>query len=94
MFGGAGVYCQGVMFALIAGEELYLKADDNMQKDLDDLGCGPFMVKFDKWENPRPMKGYWAMPESASSLPPLPVLPAKSHQYGPFAPNHYRAHRQ
>ena len=28
MFGGYGLYCDGVMFALIADDVLYLKADD------------------------------------------------------------------
>ena len=28
MFGGAGVFADGVMFALIADDALYLKADD------------------------------------------------------------------
>ena len=28
MFGGHGVYCEGIMFALIARGALYLKADD------------------------------------------------------------------
>jgi len=29
MFGGAGVYADGVMFALVADDTLYLKADDD-----------------------------------------------------------------
>src|SRR5262245_31765719 len=28
MFGGVGLYCYGLFFALIARDELYLKADD------------------------------------------------------------------
>ena len=29
MFGGAGLYCQGVMFGLIADDVAYLKVDDS-----------------------------------------------------------------
>jgi DNA transformation protein len=28
MFGGVGIYCDGLFFAIIARDELYLKADD------------------------------------------------------------------
>jgi DNA transformation protein len=65
MFGGAGLYCDGVMFALIAGDRLYIKVDEPMKVVLADLGCGPFMVDFGKGKEPKPMNGYWSMPEGA-----------------------------
>lgn len=42
MFGGFGIYWQGVMFALIAGERLYFKVDDASQGQFDARGLVPF----------------------------------------------------
>lgn len=33
MFGGAGLYCDGMMFGLIADDVAYLKADDSNRED-------------------------------------------------------------
>jgi DNA transformation protein len=43
MFGGAGVYADGVMFGLVADDTLYLKADDGTQRAYEAEGLGPFM---------------------------------------------------
>ena len=48
MFGGAGVYCQGVMFALIAEDTLYLKADHTNRPDFEALAAAPFKPFPDK----------------------------------------------
>ena len=40
MFGGAGVYSAGVMFALIADEELYLKVDGALKAGMSCVGVG------------------------------------------------------
>lgn len=42
MFGGFGVYRQGLMFGLIVGERLYLKVDDVSQPRFDALGLEAF----------------------------------------------------
>lgn len=42
MFGGAGVYRDGVMFALIAYDTLYFKVDDATRQDYERAGMGPF----------------------------------------------------
>jgi DNA transformation protein and related proteins len=42
MFGGAGLFYGGVMFALITGETLYLKADEVNRPDFEDRGLLPF----------------------------------------------------
>jgi len=41
-FGGAGIFLDGVMFGLVAGDGLYLKADDGNRGDFEDLGLSPF----------------------------------------------------
>lgn len=42
MFGGYGLYLEGVMFALIAYEVLYLKVGDANREDYVEAGMGPF----------------------------------------------------
>jgi DNA transformation protein len=42
MFGGFGIYWQGLMFALIADERLYFKVDDASQGQFDARGLAPF----------------------------------------------------
>ena len=42
MFGGCGVYADGVMFALEAGGALYLKSDDSTARAFEEEGCEPF----------------------------------------------------
>src|SRR5262245_45815542 len=42
MFGGAGIFRDGLMFALIAEETLYLKADDQSQGEFEALSLPPF----------------------------------------------------
>lgn len=42
MFGGFGIYWQGLMFALIADERLYFKADDASQGQFEARGLAPF----------------------------------------------------
>ncbi|MGI9406304.1 MAG: TfoX/Sxy family protein [Hyphomicrobiaceae bacterium] len=60
MFGGAGVYHAGVMFALIADEVFYLKADATTTPDFEAEGCGPFT--YDGKGKPVRMS-YWECPE-------------------------------
>ncbi len=42
MFGGYGIYHQGVMFGLVADDMLYLKIDADIQPLFDAKGLGPF----------------------------------------------------
>ncbi len=45
MFGGAGIYADGVMFGLIADDTLYLKADEKTKRDFEAEGLGPFVYE-------------------------------------------------
>lgn len=60
MFGGAGVYMDGVMFALVADDTLYLKADDETKRAFKAEGLGPFgyQARGKKIDLP-----YWRVPE-------------------------------
>jgi len=42
MFGGAGIYCDELFFAILVENELYLKVDDRNRGDFVRLGLGPF----------------------------------------------------
>ena len=42
MFGGVGIYAQGLFFALIAEDRLYFKVDDASRPDFERLGMEPF----------------------------------------------------
>jgi len=42
MFGGVGVYAEDAMFAIVMGDDLYLKVDDESRAEFEELGSGPF----------------------------------------------------
>jgi DNA transformation protein and related proteins len=42
MFGGVGIYAQGLFFALIAENRLYFKVDDATRSDFEQRGMEPF----------------------------------------------------
>jgi len=42
MFGGVGIYAQGLFFALIAEDRLYFKVDDATRPDFEKRGTEPF----------------------------------------------------
>lgn len=59
MFGGVGVYADGVFFALMADDVLYLKVDDRTRGTFEARGMGPFLPHGDAG---RPMRGYRQLP--------------------------------
>jgi DNA transformation protein len=42
MFGGVGLYCEGVFFGLIAEDVLYFKVGDETRGDYESRGMAPF----------------------------------------------------
>jgi DNA transformation protein len=62
MFGGWGIYRDGVFFALIAGDTLYFKSDDENRAQFERASPGPFT--FEK-EGERIVTHYYAVPEDA-----------------------------
>lgn len=48
MFGGHGIYHHGLMFALVADDELYLKTDKDNVHLFEDQGLGAFEFHSDK----------------------------------------------
>lgn len=66
MFGGAGIYHDGLMFGLIADDVLYLKADAQTIADYEAEGKGPFV--YDGKGKPVRMS-YWEVPERLFDAP-------------------------
>ncbi len=48
MFGGAGVYCDGAIFAITGDDDLWLKVDDVTRAEFEAAGLAPFVVEFSK----------------------------------------------
>jgi DNA transformation protein len=61
MFGGQGVFRSGMMFALVADDILYFKADEQTEPAFRKEGCGPWSYRSHKGED-RVMP-YWRAPE-------------------------------
>ena len=61
MFGGAGVYADGVMFALIAGGAIYLKTAPEGTDAFERERCGPF--SYATKDGARQITSYWQMPD-------------------------------
>jgi DNA transformation protein len=60
IFGGAGVYADGVMFALIADDALYLKADDVSKQAFEAEGAKPFLYES---RGRMIVMSYWRIPD-------------------------------
>lgn len=58
MFGGVGIYSDGLFFALIAEDKLYFKVDESNKADFEKAGMSPFYP----FDSPKPMH-YWELPE-------------------------------
>lgn len=61
MFGGVGIYADGVMFALIADEIIYLKADDETADAFEQEGLAPFT--YSKKPGRQAVMSYRRMPD-------------------------------
>ena len=75
MFGGHGLYHEGLMFAIVMDQRLYLKVDEVNRPEFEALGLAPFTYA---------MKGrdvalsYWAAPDAIFDDPQEAVLWARS----------------
>lgn len=60
MFGGFGLFMDGVMFGLVACDELYFKVDDGNRGDYEACGSQPFTYQ----GKSKPVEmSYWKAPE-------------------------------
>lgn len=66
MFGGHGVYHDGVMIALIIEEAVYLKVDPQTEPRFRAAGCEPFVYTRQR----KPIElSFWSVPETAMDSP-------------------------
>jgi DNA transformation protein len=61
MFGGLGVFKEGIMFALVADDVLYMKADEAAQPAFEAEGCGQFV--YDGMRGRTVTMPYWRLPD-------------------------------
>lgn len=71
MFGGHGVYLDGLFMAIIADDELYLKIDDVTRAAFDAQSCAPFVYTKDGKDM---VMSYRRAPDEAMDAPHL-MLP-------------------
>ncbi|MEQ1780655.1 MAG: TfoX/Sxy family protein [Hyphomonadaceae bacterium] len=76
MFGGAGLYRDGVMFAILDDDVVYFRVDDALETDLKAQGSVPWSYPMKRDGAVREM-GYWRMPETAADDPDEAVAIAK-----------------
>lgn len=69
MFGGRGVYVDGLFMALIDDGQLFLKADAETRPRFEAAGCQPFTYPTKDGE--RMVMSYFRPPEEAMESPPL-----------------------
>jgi DNA transformation protein len=67
MFGGHGLYCDGVFFALVANSALYLKADDQNRPEFEAQGLRAFRP----YENKPDVMQYYEAPAEMFEDPAL-----------------------
>ena len=61
LFGGAGIFADGVMFALVSDETIYLKAGENNEADFEREDLPPF--RYQTKGGKRAVMSYRKMPE-------------------------------
>ena len=62
MFGGDGIYHQGLMFGLIADEQIYLKVDAENRCDFEDMDLPPFL--FERGDGKQITMSYYLIPDA------------------------------
>jgi DNA transformation protein len=66
MFGGYGLYREGVMFALIADDELFFKVDSESVGRFERADCRPFVYAR---QHRAVQMSYWSAPEASLESP-------------------------
>ena len=61
MFGGAGIYIDGLFIGIVDKDVLYFKTDETTRKAFETEGTGPF--EYDTKHGPGVLNSYWRAPE-------------------------------
>lgn len=75
MFGGHGLYLDGLMFAIVSGDTLYLKADEMNRIEFEQAGCEMFGYTR---KGRRAALNFFGAPEDAMESPELMLPWARS----------------
>ena len=65
MFGGWGLYADGVFFAIVADDILFLKVDDGNRADYEKAAMAPFRP----WPDKATTMSYWTVPDDVEADP-------------------------
>lgn len=76
MFGGAGLYRDGVMFGILDDDAAFFRVDDVLQAEMEAQGSVPWVYSMKPDGSVRSM-GYWRMPETAADDPDEAVALAR-----------------
>lgn len=76
MFGGRGIFRDGVMFGLVAFDTLYFKVDDETRPALEAEGSEPFA--YDTRDGRHVVTSYWRAPERLYDEPDAFLESAKA----------------
>ncbi|TIO53571.1 MAG: TfoX/Sxy family protein [Mesorhizobium sp.] len=68
LFGGKGIYCDGVIVAIVVHGELLLKADEESIPDFEAAGCSQWTYTGSRHGKQVAMP-YWSVPDSAFDDP-------------------------
>lgn len=86
MFGGWGLYVDGLILAIVIDGELLLKVDDFSRQRFEQAGCQPFIYNARGREIPM---SYWSVPEealdSADAMRPWALLAQEAARRKPLA---------
>jgi DNA transformation protein and related proteins len=63
MFGGAGIYAEGMMFGLIFDGAIYLRVDEASIPNFEREGSVPFVYPLAKTHAGRPSRHFWRLPD-------------------------------
>lgn len=66
MFGGHGLYFDGIIIGVIMDEAVYLKTDAETRGRFEAAGCAPFVYEMKGKSLPM---SYWSLPEDAMDSP-------------------------
>ena len=66
-FGGWGLYVDEVFIAIIVGEDLFLKTDDESRPEFEAAGCRPF--EYRAADGQHVAMSYWSAPAEAMESP-------------------------
>jgi DNA transformation protein and related proteins len=63
MFGGIGIYAEGLMFGLVFDDVIYLRVDETSIPGFEREGSVPFVYPLAKHHVGRPSRHFWRLPE-------------------------------